>query len=67
MDPMDRPYAIVPCDKGSANYRVKRYKERAEELRTIASDLLTQECHDTLISLANAYDQMAISAQGLTH
>ncbi|HSC19372.1 MAG TPA: hypothetical protein VLC74_10690 [Rhizomicrobium sp.] len=63
MDPFgSRPLAIVPCDKGSSTYRVKRYRERAEELRTIAADLLSQECHDTLIRLANSYDQMAIAA-----
>jgi hypothetical protein len=54
-----RPYAIVPCDKGSSNYRVKRYRERAEELRTIAGDLVHRECHDMLTRLANSYDAMA--------
>jgi hypothetical protein len=67
MDAMNRPYAILPCQKGSTSYRVKRYKERAEELRTIAADLLSQECHDTLVRLATTYEQMAMSAQGVTH
>ena len=63
MDPFSqRPLAILPCDRGSAKYRVKRYKDRAEELRTIAADLINQECRDTLLRLANSYDQMAIAA-----
>lgn len=68
MDPFDsRPIAIVPCVQGSTSYRVKRYRERAEELRTIAADLLSQECHDTLMRLANSYDQMAASLGGPRH
>ena len=65
MDPLDpfdpRPLIILPCDKGSMNYRVKRYRERAEELRAIAADLISQDCRDTLVRLANSYDQMAQS------
>ena len=55
-------FAIAPYDKGSSNYRVKRYRERAEELRSIAEDLKTDECHETLIRLAETYDQMAVQA-----
>ena len=55
----ERPYAIVPCDRGSSNYRVKRYRERAEELRTIAEDILHPECQAMLSRLANSYDAMA--------
>lgn len=58
----DRPYAIVPCEKGSSAYRVKRYRERAEELRTIADDLRHSDCQQTLLRLANSYDQMATQA-----
>jgi hypothetical protein len=54
-----RPYAIVPFEKGSTSYRVKRYRERAEELRTIAQDLVSDDCQDTLMRLATTYDQMA--------
>ncbi|HSC18250.1 MAG TPA: hypothetical protein VLC74_04985 [Rhizomicrobium sp.] len=57
-----RSFAIAPCDKGSSNYRVKRYRERAEELRTIAEDVVSDDCHDTLIRLADTYDQMALQA-----
>jgi len=56
-----RPIAIVPCGEGTVNYRARRYRERAEELRTIAADLVTQECHDTLLRLANSYELMASS------
>jgi len=56
------PLAIAPCDKFSSNYRVKRYRERAEELRTIAEDLRTGDCHEMLIRLAETYDQLAVQA-----
>ena len=56
------PFPIVHCDKGSSNYRVKRYRERAEELRVIAEDVISDDCHDTLIRLANSYQQMAVQA-----
>jgi hypothetical protein len=60
MDGLDhRPYAILPCDRGTSKYRVKRYRERAEELRTIADDLIQQECHDMMMRLANTYDDLA--------
>lgn len=52
-------FVIAPCEKGSSNYRVKRYRERAEELRAIAEDLKTDDCRDTLIRLADTYEQMA--------
>jgi hypothetical protein len=58
-----RPYAIVPFEKGSTSYRVKRYRERAEELRAIAQDLLSDDCHTTLMQLAHTYDQMAAQAE----
>jgi hypothetical protein len=62
-----RPYAIVPCDRGSPNYRVKRYRERAEELRTIADDLMHRECQDMLTRLANSYDAMADREEHTRH
>lgn len=68
MDAMDhRPYAIMPCDRGSAKYRVKRYRERAEELRTIADDLLHRECQQMLERLANTYEEMAAQEERPPH
>ncbi|MFL6688821.1 MAG: hypothetical protein ACJ8IR_01335 [Alphaproteobacteria bacterium] len=58
-----RPYVIVPFERGSTTYRVKRYRERAEELRAIAQDLLSDDCHHTLMRLAHTYDQMAAQAE----
>jgi hypothetical protein len=58
-----QPYTIVPFEKGSTTYRVKRYRERAEELRAIAQDLTSDGCHDTLMRLAHTYDQMAAQAE----
>ena len=37
-----RPYAIVPFQKASKTYRVKRYRQRAELLREIAGDLVAR-------------------------
>jgi hypothetical protein len=51
--------AIVSHAKGSSSYRVKRYRERAEQLRSIADDLLHHEIQAALLKLANAYDAMA--------
>ena len=62
-----RPYGVVPCSKGTATYRVKRYRERAEELRTIADDLLHRECHQMMMRLANTYDEMAEREAAPTH
>ena len=60
-----QPYSIMPCDKGSSSYRVKRYRERAEELRTIADDLLHRECQQTLLRLASSYDDLATQAAAI--
>jgi hypothetical protein len=60
-----QPFAIAPYDKGSSTYRVKRYRERAEELRSIAEDLRTDDCRATLIRLADSYEQMAVQAAEL--
>lgn len=56
------PFEIRPFDKGSTSYRVKRYRERAEELRAIAQDLKSDECQNMLVRLANSYEQMADQA-----
>ena len=64
-DARGKTYAILPCEKGSSAYRVKRYRERAEELRTIADDLLHDECQQTLLRLATSYEQMAAQAASL--
>jgi hypothetical protein len=62
-----RPYAIVPFDKGSKSYRVKRYRERAELLRDIAADLVARECRDVLIRVANTYQAMAAHELSPSH
>jgi hypothetical protein len=60
MDPFNHgPHGIVPCNKGSAKYRVKRYRERAEELRSIADDMLHPECQSLVSRLAASYEAMA--------
>ena len=53
------PYAILPLDRGSKTYRVRRYRERAAMLRQIASDVIASECRDVLMGLADGYDAMA--------
>ena len=60
---LSRPLAIAPFSKGSPSYRVKRYRERAEELRAIAEDLCHDECQNILLRLATSYDEMAVHAE----
>jgi len=52
-------YAIQPFNRGSKTYRIRRYRERAEMLRQIATDVIALECRDVLVSLADAYEGMA--------
>ena len=59
-------FAVTPCDRGSSSYRVKRYRQRAEELRTIAEDLKTDGARETLIRIAESYEQMAVQAAALS-
>lgn len=39
--------------------RARRYRQRAEELRAIAEEVILKETCLTLLSLAESYDQMA--------
>ena len=39
--------------------RARRYRQRAEELRAIADEVMLKETCLTLLSLAESYDQMA--------
>ena len=63
--PKGPPYSIQPCARGSSAYRIKRYRERAEELRTIADDLLHGECQETLLRIASSYEDMALQAAAI--
>lgn len=54
-----RPLAIVPLSDGSPDMQARQYRHRAEELRTIAGDLCSQDCQHVLERLANSYDEMA--------
>ena len=58
----DRQFVISPCEQGSINYKVKRYRERAEALRTIAEDVVSGEYHAMLVRLAESSDETAVSA-----
>ena len=60
---MENPYAIAPFSKGTTTYRIKRYLDRAEELRVIARDMYDLECQRMLIGLAVSYEQMAAADQ----
>ena len=59
-------YGIAPFRKAPANVRVKRYRERAEELRTIAEDLVQSDCQGMMARLAASYDAMADSEERRT-
>ena len=60
----NRPHVVASYAKGPLSYRVKRYRERAEELRTIAADLASEQCRETFIRLAKSYEQMALTVNG---
>jgi hypothetical protein len=42
--------------------RARHYRQRAEELRVIADEVLLKETNRTLLSLADSYEQMATMA-----
>ena len=60
---MENPYAVVPFSKGTVAYRIKRYLDRADELRTIATDICDAECRRILLGLADSYERMAAADQ----
>ena len=39
--------------------RARRYRQRAEQLRSISEEVILRETCLTLVSLAESYDQMA--------
>ena len=60
---MESTYAIAPFTKGTLAYRIKRYLDRADELRAIARDMRNPECQRMLVGLAISYEQMAMADQ----
>jgi hypothetical protein len=54
-----RPYGILPCTEGPIGYKVKRYRERAESLRDIADELVSESLRKTILKIANTYECMA--------
>lgn len=60
---MEKTYAVAPFSNGTAAYRVKRYLDRAEELRAIACDICDEECRRNLLGLADSYEKMAAADQ----
>jgi len=57
------PCTFTLFPKGTSAYRIKRYRERADQLRTIAHDLLLDDLQKRLMALANSYDDMAAAAE----
>ena len=45
--------------------RARRYRQRAEELRSISEEVILKETCLTLLSLAESYDQMASVMEGM--
>jgi hypothetical protein len=43
--------------------RAKQYRQRAEELRTIAQDWIGQDTQRTLLKVAIDYERMAVSLE----
>ena len=58
----ERPYGVVPFTEGPISYRIKRYRERAEVLRSIAEDLFGERERRLLMKLAVTYEEMALQA-----
>jgi hypothetical protein len=54
---------FTPFTKGTSAYRVKRYRDRADQLRAIARDLVIHDLQDRLMTLANSYEDMAAAAE----
>lgn len=44
---------------GDSAGRIRLYRERAEELRTIAEDLMVEENRRVLVRLSESYERMA--------
>lgn len=44
----------------------KGYRDRAEELRVIAADVMQKETRDVLLRLAASYEKMALHATEIT-
>lgn len=57
-----RPRALRPKHRDG---RIVQYREKAEELRAISEDVILEETKATLLSLANAYEEMARLLEGL--
>lgn len=51
-----RPRALRPEHRDG---RIVQYREKAEELRAIAEDVILEKTRATLLSLASTYDNMA--------
>ena len=50
---------------GDRNARIAQYREKAEELRTISEDVILEETRSTLLRLADSYEQLAFSLEGV--
>jgi len=51
---------------GDRTARARRYRLRAEELRSISGEVMLKETCLTLLSLAKSYDQMASVMERMT-
>jgi len=49
--------------KGPPEARARTYRLRAEELRTIADDIHSEECCLMLLALAEGYESLATKAE----
>ncbi len=56
------PY-LAPFEPEDASARIHTCRHRAEELRTIAEDVVDDDCRLTLLRLAQSYDRMACDAE----
>lgn len=56
---LQRPDAGSPVSRTGSSHRIKEYRERAKQLRSIAGDVLASECERLLLALAKSYEEMA--------
>jgi hypothetical protein len=52
------PY-LAPFKSGDARARIRMCRQRADELRLIADDVMDDNCRVTLLRLAQSYERMA--------
>lgn len=59
----DCAFLITPFIQGPPTYLVEQYRARAERLRVISGDLVSEEWRDIMLRLADCYEELATSTR----